>query len=180
MGVDGRSQLKEGLALEAYRRRNIGEAFPFFILFPQARRSWAATDEDLSIVRQQIIQVREQYSIEVARVIVIGVGNGGRAAIKLVTADPKAWAGIILVGTELECADLLAVDSVPIRWYPDSAIAMRPVKTVHAGLDVVLPTALRFPGTASAYRDNQLYQWIYSVCKSTLGGHERPVRQGDE
>lgn len=99
------------------------EHHPAFVLVPQGNGLWG---EQLGIVLEVIDELKEEFSIDLTRMYVLGQSIGGMGAWELVTSHPGIFAAAVFV-----CA---------AGTYPDQAkrVVSLPVWAFHGGKDPML------------------------------------------
>ena len=95
-GSDGRLPVRNGYGLaKAIRDKN--EAFPFIVIFPQAREeeNWTAESAGGQRALAILKHVQSEYRLDPNRIALTGLSMGGAGTWSLAAADPHRWSAIV-------------------------------------------------------------------------------------
>jgi predicted peptidase len=175
-GVDGRQQLMIGLGPEVYSRHINFRAFPYFVLFPQARHPWSADANDVRAVMAALDRTLAAYRIDPDRVYLTGISDGGDGAWELAAAYPDRWAALIPISCGGARIQFDRIKRLPIRWYQNTGDRIHNVRDVvdklkRAGSPAEL---IEFDDPshdawARAYSDPGLYRWLNRQARHVAG-----------
>jgi len=65
------------------------------VVFPQARRTWAAGSPDSAAALQALDDVMAAYKTDPKRIVLTGLSMGGRGSWDLATAQPARFAAVV-------------------------------------------------------------------------------------
>ena len=94
-GDDGETPVKQGIG-NAIKFKEGAKKFPFFVIFPQCRKSgfWKAGGPDADRALAMLNAVMKEYKIDSKRLYLTGLSMGGAGAWSLAAAHPDKWAAI--------------------------------------------------------------------------------------
>jgi predicted peptidase len=91
-GDDGITPAQVGLGPAVFNRPG---GIPAIVVFPQARRTWAAGSPDSIAALKALDDVLSTYKTEPNRVILTGLSMGGHGSWDLATAHPERFAAVV-------------------------------------------------------------------------------------
>jgi len=91
-GDDGVVPAQVGIGPAIFNRPG---GLPAIVVFPQARRTWAAGSPDSAAALQALDDVMAAYKTDPKRVVLTGLSMGGRGSWDLATAQPERFAAVV-------------------------------------------------------------------------------------
>ena len=91
-GEDGIQPAQAGIGPAIFNRPH---GVPAMVVFPQARRTWAAGSDDINAAIKALDDVMPTYAADPQRVILTGLSMGGRGSWELAAAHPERFAAVV-------------------------------------------------------------------------------------
>jgi predicted peptidase len=184
-GTDGSRQLAQGLPHELVWNSDL---WPFIVIIPQKPSQdaeWEQYEPELMTI---LAQVRQEYSVDPARLVLTGLSQGGHGAWVLGARHPELWAAVVSVcgygparqnqpgvfnGTHAELAG--KIKALPVWAFHGEADDVVPVEETRAMVEALKaagskPRATFYPGVGHgcwerAYGDTELPGWLLAQRK---------------
>jgi predicted peptidase len=167
-GSDGRQQLMTGLAPEICSRHVDFQPFPYFVLFPQARRSWVFDSNDRRAVITILDRTLTDYRVDPNRVYLTGISDGGNGAWELAAEYPDRWAALVPISCGISQIHIDRIKKhLPIRWYQNTGDdicnvrnAVNQLKRAGFAAELIEFDDSNHDAWTRAYADPDLYRWL--------------------
>jgi predicted peptidase len=166
-GEDGIGPAQVGLGPAIQNRAG---GIPALVVFPQARRTWAAGSPDSHAALKALDDVMSTYKTDPKRVILTGLSMGGYGSWDLATAQPDRFAAVVPICGPGEPENVTRLKALPVWTFCGDADRDETVLNLRTMVE-----ALRREGAASrlteyrgvghnswdrAYNDPQLIDWM--------------------
>jgi predicted peptidase len=166
-GTDGKRQAQVGLG-PAIRKQD--KTFPFFAVFPQARRTWRADSEDAGRSLAILAEVQKEYKIDANRVYLTGLSMGGSGTWGLAVKYPGKWAAIVPIcggGDPSKAAEIKDVPCWCFHGDADKAVPVSQSRRMTEALEKAggKRRCTEYAGVGHnswdrAYGTKELYTWL--------------------
>jgi predicted peptidase len=172
-GSDGERHLQAGLPPYAAARAS---TFPAVVIAPQCAGPWKYVGADEEAVLEAIEATALETSLDLSRLYLTGLSQGGCSTFDLGAKYPEKWAALVVVCGAGKPRDALRLRKTPIRIYHGELDEVVPAAGGHefdgegvGGRDMaaLLPhaTYIEYPGAAHAiweraYSDPALWDWL--------------------
>jgi prenyltransferase beta subunit/predicted esterase len=110
-GEDGITPSQVGIGPAILNRSG---GIPALVVFPQARRTWAAGSPDSQAALQALDDVLAAYKADPKRVILTGLSMGGHGSWDLATAQPERFAAVVPICGPGEVERAARLKSLPV------------------------------------------------------------------
>ncbi len=144
--------------------------FPFVVVFPQARETWAADSEDARAALAALDDVLKTYKTDPKHVILTGLSMGGFGSWQIAAAHPERFAAVVPVCGFGSTETALAIKDKPIWTFIGDADSPRLLGSTRAMTQAlrdanakVRSTEYRGVGHNSwdrAYSEPKLHEWM--------------------
>lgn len=151
------------------------EKWPFIVIFPQKQSKESFWEDEEIVMMTAFEQTREEYNLDLSRVYLTGLSQGGRGTWAIASRHPGMFAAIAPVcgwGDEKMAKKLVGMPIWAFHGEADTTISVDRSKDMvqwikAAGGDAKLTT---YPGVGhnswdKAYRDESLGQWFLQFSK---------------
>ncbi len=147
-------------------------SFPFIVVFPQARRTWAADSDDARGALAALDDVLSTFKADRDRVLLTGLSMGGFGTWQLASTQPKRWAAIVPVCgfSETSAVSPIAEAKLPIWSFigdADSGRLLTSTRTMISALREAdaSPRETEYRGVGHnswdrAYSEPELIRWM--------------------
>jgi pimeloyl-ACP methyl ester carboxylesterase/prenyltransferase beta subunit len=140
------------------------------VVFPQARRTWAAGSPDSKAALKALDDVMTHYATNPRRVILTGLSMGGRGSWELASASPERFAAVVPICGPGQPEGVAQLKGVPVWSFcgdADRDVTVRNMRTMVEALqrEGATPRLTEYRGVGHnswdrAYNDPELLDWM--------------------
>src|SRR5262245_12124599 len=170
-GDDGQKPVQQGIG-NAIKCKGKEKTFPFFVIFPQAQKSWKAGTPDTDRALAILDETQKKYKIDGKRVYLTGLSMGGAGTWSLAAAHPDRWAAIVPICFGGDASMAEKIKHIPCWCFcgdQDNKKLLEGCRTMVKALKGAggSPRYSEFPFVGhnswdSAYVTPELYSWLLS------------------
>jgi predicted peptidase len=168
-GDDGQAPVMQGIG-NAIKFKGNEKKFPFFVIFPQAAKSWKAGGPDAKRALAILDEVQKTYKIDAKRIYLTGLSMGGFGTWSLAAAHPDRWAAIVPICGGGDPGTATEIKHIPCWCFcGDQDKLVKGCRTMVKALQGAgaQPRYSEFPYVGhnswdAAYATPELYTWLLS------------------
>lgn len=171
-GEDGIRPAQAGIGPAIYKRPH---GVPAIVVFPQARRTWAAGSDDINAAVKALDDVMLTYAVDPQRVILTGLSMGGRGSWELAAAHPERFAAVVPICGPGKTEQAAKYKSVPVWSFCGDADRDQTVLNMRAMVEAIAhegakPKITEYRGVGHVswdrvYNNPDVIDWMFAQRK---------------